>query len=341
MAQILVNLVPPNLTPLYRGSALVEPKAVDRAGVTAFADWLATWLINQVDKTGRVTYEFHPSTGEEAPTDNTVRQALATLLPGADRQPLQEARGPGSGRAQPGLLHPPSPQDRRRVRHRLGRSISLMVPTWGLDSRGRQHRPRGQGEPKLGAMAILALTPVWRPKVKFFEKPAGGAGRDHQAPAAEGRLLPHPLRRDGPGRQPEFLSRGETLLFWATALRMKSPLIDAETHLKSARYYRSFFKKKPSRPSSPGHTQAHVVALESIEAPDLVKFVFEMNDWLVDLQQWQAPLPRHRRQILRSEAQDSWQRPCVGHRRLSGRADRRLWAGAAQRQVALGRIVTG
>jgi hypothetical protein len=36
----------------------------------------------------------------------------------------------------------------------------------------------------------------------------------------------------------------------------------------------------------PWHTQAHVLALESIDAPELAKFVFEMNDWLVDLQQW-------------------------------------------------------
>lgn len=289
-AQILVNLVPPNLTPLYRGSALVEPKAVDRAGVTAFADRLATWLINQVDKTGRVTYEFHPSTGEEAPTDNTVRQALATLCLAriANRSKKPEDREVAERNLGYFIRH------HYRTEGEFG-IVSEVDLIDGADLGAGQPgaatpTPEGK-EPKLGAMAILALTLLERPKVKPFEKPlAALVATTKHLQQKDGSFRTHFGVTDRDDNQNFY--PGETLLLWATALRMKSPLIDAETYLKSARYYRSFFKKKPSPAFIPWHTQAHVVALESIEAPDLVKFVFEMNDWLVDLQQWQgAPYP--------------------------------------------------
>ena len=66
--------------------------------------------------------------------------------------------------------------------------------------------------------------------------------------------------------------------------------MDIETYMRSAKHYRKFYKATPSPAFIPWHTQAHVLALETIKEPkdakELTKFVFEMNDWLVDLQQW-------------------------------------------------------
>ncbi len=289
VVQVLVNLSPPDLTPLYRGAPLVEPAAVSRAGVTAFADRMAEWMMRQVDEPGRMVYEYLPSTGEESPTDNTVRQALATLCLGriANRSKKPEHREIADNNLGYFMRH------RYRLEGEFG-VVSEIDQVSGIPAKPAAATadplPEGK-EPKLGAIAILALALLERPAIKPFEKPLAalfattrhlqqkdGAFRTHFGPAD---------RDDNQNFYP-----GETLLLWATALRRKPALIDAETYLRSARYYRKFFKAAPSPAFVPWHTQAHVLALESIQAPDLAKFVFEMNDWLLDLQQWEsAPYP--------------------------------------------------
>ncbi len=290
VAQILVNLSPPGLTPLYRGAPLVEPAAVSRAGVTAFADRMAAWMLRQVDATGRMVYEYQPSTGEESPTDNTVRQALATLCLGriANRSKKPEDREIADNNLGYFMRH----------HYRLEGEFGLVaeidqvsgIPAKPAAEAAADPLPEGK-EPKLGAIAVIALALLERPAIKLFEKPLAALfATTRHLQQKDGSFRTHFGATDRDDNQNFY--PGETLLLWATALRRKPALIDAETYLKSARYYRKFFKAAPSPAFVPWHTQAHVLALESIDAPELAKFVFEMNDWLLDLQQWEgAPYP--------------------------------------------------
>jgi hypothetical protein len=287
VAQVLVTFSdPPKLTPLYRGQPLVQPAEVNRQGVTAFADRLSTWMVNQVDGAGKLTYEFAPATGETSENDNTVRQALATLCLGriANRSKKQADRDVADRNLGHFMRH------HYRLEGELGVISEIDQAKLPLAKPGDPVPPVPDGqEPKLGSIALIALALIERPTHTPFEKPLAAliaTTRHLQKKNGAFRTRFGDTKRD----DNQNFYPGETLLLWASLLQRKSKLMDVATYMKSAKYYRKFYKATPSPAFIPWHTQAHVLALETIKEPkdakDLTKFVFEMNDWLVDLQQW-------------------------------------------------------
>ncbi len=62
--------------------------------------------------------------------------------------------------------------------------------------------------------------------------------------------------------------------------------------MTSFRYYRAWHREQPNPAFVPWHTMAYEKVWELTEDPELRDFVFEMNDWLLDTQQWdEAPAP--------------------------------------------------
>ena len=86
---------------------------------------------------------------------------------------------------------------------------------------------------------------------------------------------------------------GEALLFWATRLAREQGG-DPARFLRSFAFYRRWHRIHRNPAFVPWHTQAYYTALPVAgeDAGELRDFIFEMNDWLLGMQQWEtAPDP--------------------------------------------------
>ena len=81
---------------------------------------------------------------------------------------------------------------------------------------------------------------------------------------------------------------GETLLLWAKLYEEshESELLDR--FIKSFEYYKAWHLDKSNRNPAfiPWHTQAYYIIWQITQNEQLKQFIFEMNDWLLDMQQW-------------------------------------------------------
>lgn len=258
----------PRYVPLWRGSQIVEPAAVDAARVEKFRDGMATWMRRQVDTTGRIVYKYWPSKGQESSQNNSIRQAMATLCLGR----VARCTGLQSDRdiADRNLAH-------------LLRSRYLEDGGLGLITE--------DSKVKLGAVSLTALALLEHPDRTRYAHPIAALCKTIDALAgADGsfRTFFRPAERN----DNQNFYPGETLLFWSQLLGLPDSPVTPERYLRSFRHYRAHFRAAPNPAFVPWHTQAHCAALSRLDEPELADFVFEMNDWLLAMQQWRsAPYP--------------------------------------------------
>jgi hypothetical protein len=248
--------------PLFRGAKPLELAPISKQGMDGLAEGMTRWMLNQVQPDGSTTYKYWPSRARLSSADNTIRQAMATICLGriAERS------------ADP------------RARNLADRNLDHLVATYYRDN--APHAVVIEGDKvKLGAIALTALAILESPRRSEYEtvlarlvetidflQDADGGFRTFYAPVD---------RNDCQNFYP-----GETLLFWAHALKAGLPGVTAESYMRAFRYYRAFFRAEPNPAFVPWHTQAHVVVRDVIQDPELDAFVFEMNDWLLSMQQW-------------------------------------------------------
>ena len=104
--------------------------------------------------------------------------------------------------------------------------------------------------------------------------------------------------------------------------------------MQSFRYYSQWHRENRNPAFVPWHTQAYYLMWRKTQDPDLSGFIFEMNDWLLGLQQWgQRYLRRRAGPVLRPGSTPSRLAARLLDRRVSGRSDRRFPAGAATRRT--------
>lgn len=85
---------------------------------------------------------------------------------------------------------------------------------------------------------------------------------------------------------------GEALLLWAHLLCSKLDTQLLERFSRSFHFYGDWHRQARNPAFVPWHTLAYVKLWTSVQDPQLVEAVFEMNDWLLTLQQWDdAPSP--------------------------------------------------
>jgi hypothetical protein len=264
--QYLCHLSPTgaDVRPLFRGARPIELLPMDRRAVEALADGMTRWMLNQVQPDGRTVYKYWPSRGTESDGDNTIRQAMATICLGriADRTANPDARD------------------------RADRNLNHLLATYYRED--GSHGLAIEGEKvKLGGIALMALAILESPHrarhadalaklvttINHLHHP-DGSFRTFYAPAD---------RNDCQNFYP-----GETLLFWALALKAGIPGVTVEAYMRAFRYYRNWFRTDPNPAFIPWHTQAHFVMRDLVDEPELDGFIFEMNDWLLSMQQWDS-----------------------------------------------------
>jgi hypothetical protein len=81
---------------------------------------------------------------------------------------------------------------------------------------------------------------------------------------------------------------GEALLFWATRFAaMRDQSLLGRFH-RSVTYYRSWHQANRNPAFIPWHTQAYRIVWEITRESSLTDAIFMMNDWLLDVQQWES-----------------------------------------------------
>jgi len=267
--QLLLQLdAAPRLHRRWRGNRVIEPAEVDADAARGLAEKMIVWMHNQVDGDGRIVYKYNPSSGGEAAGNNSIRQAMATVC-------LNRI-----------ALHSGRPADRALAT----RNLDYLLRRYCRSDGALGYIAEGE-KAKLGAAALAALAIIETPEGVRYREPLDALSNTVDflwRDTGEFRTF---LKPDGRNDNQNFYP-GEALLFWATRLAQGSS--DPARFLQSFAFYREWHHANRNPAFVPWHTQAYYTALTLVgaAAAALEDFIFEMNDWLLEMQQWDtAPHP--------------------------------------------------
>lgn len=251
---------------LYRASPVVDIAEVTRERTEQLGHCMGNYLIEHVGQSGALTYLLDPAKGEDVDnTNNMIRQWMATI---AMSRVARFRRDTSIDRVV-----------ERNIRYNL---------THFYRERGNRALIEWRGMVKLGAISLAALALVEAKTRYKFEKQLARLCTTVDALWDSGGkngaftcmvLPPHDTR--GSNFYP-----GETLLMWAFLLRERPD--DAERlrrFMLSYRYYRTWHLENRNPAFIPWHTQAYFMRWEDTGDEELRDWIFEMNDWLLSMQQ--------------------------------------------------------
>ena len=267
--QLLVDVDNSTVTPFVRGNQVVAASGVTAQGTEDLAAGMATWLTTQLQDDGRMVYEYFPSRGEESRSNNMIRQWMATIA-------LQRI----AAQRRDAALD-------RRIEENIAYNLGLSYRV--EDRLGLIADP--DGDVKLGAVALAALA--------ISQSPARESFAAHEA--ALRRMVDHLWQPDGSfetfyvpagRRDNQNFYPGEALLLWASTLEDDPDPVLLDRFMRSFEYYRTWHREQRNPAFVPWHTMAYEKVWAITGDRALADFVFEMNDWLLEMQQWaDAPAP--------------------------------------------------
>jgi hypothetical protein len=264
--QYLCRLTPggASIGSLFRAARPVELVPMDESAVRNLAGGMSRWMLNQVQPDGRTVYKYWPSRGTEADGDNTIRQAMATICLGRV----------GARTADPD------------ARDRADRNLDHLIATYYREE-GEYGLAIEEEKIKLGGVALMALAILESPNrnrhARALTRLTATINHLHNADGSF-RTFYAPLDRN----DCQNFYPGEALLFWAHAIKVGLPGVTVEAYMRAFRYYRTWFRADSNPAFVPWHSQAHFVMRDLVDEPELDGFVFEMNDWLLSMQQWDS-----------------------------------------------------
>ena len=256
---------------LARGSEPVEcTPSLSGKRAAILATRIGDWMLANLSSHGELPYKYWPSRGMLSPADNAIRRLLAALALAR----LGRLRGDARIRE----------ASARNLRHTLKRYLRNIG-----EGRGAIVEDRGA---KLGAAALAALAILESPSRSEFlpEYAMLAAGVASMVDRERGfRTFFFPVERDG--QNWNFYS-GEALLFWAEARRQGAPGAPSLAQCMEAfDSCRKRHRQARNPAFVPWHTQACASLFAQTQHQDLAEFVFEMNDWLLPMQQWDDVAP--------------------------------------------------
>jgi hypothetical protein len=215
---------------------------------------------------GRMVYLYWPSRGEESTGNNEIRQWMATVALIREAQSRQDTN----------LLA----RVEQNIRFNLARSFRE-------DANGHGQIVEGQGVVKLGAVALACLALVEHPNRVRFAKEEAALRKTVDAlwsPSGEFRTFWSPTNRtDNVNFYP-----GEALLLWATLFEQTRDADLQQRIVTSLRFYRTWHRANRNPAFIPWHTQAYFKLWSVTRSEEVRDWIFEMNDWLLGVQQWEA-----------------------------------------------------
>jgi hypothetical protein len=272
--QLLVILRPePHTVKMLRGNTQVHMSDVSAQRIEETVALQAGWLQRTQQSSGRMTYIYLPSeerrnTGK----DNMIRRWMASAAL------VRWAKYTGEESDWESAT--------RSINHNLDTHYT---------QEGELGIVRYQGKSKLGALGIAAYTlRIHREGSQWAEQERSLSAAIDTLVDEDGSMqswLSHP--NGHVGDQNNFYP-GEALFYWAQVLSEQDDPELLERYMRSFRYYREWHLKKANRNPAfvPWHTQAHFQVWQKTQDPELAAFILEMNDWLLDVQQFDdAPFP--------------------------------------------------
>lgn len=266
--QMLTKLGAATSTELMeRGNRFIPLQEVTRAAVANFLELQSQWMWNNLHANGQMTYLFWPSQNREAKSrDNLIRQFMATIALGRIARSKSD--------------------DAMWAKSAGNIDFNLEKYYHAEDALGVVEL---RGKVKLGAVALAALA-IMEHK-----------DRDRWAQQEQSlrRTVDHLWQEDGSFRtfykptdrnDNHNFYPGEALLMWATLYQeSKDPKL-LQRFMKSVEYYKAYHLAPENRNPAfiPWHTQAYYMVWLETKSPLLRDFIFEMNDWLLDVQQWEG-----------------------------------------------------
>ena len=260
--QYLVFLRPePSAVALHRGNQVVRREEVTQSAITGLARRMSSWLARQVKPDGRMTYKYWPSNGRESQSNNMIRQWMATLALVRMGKHYRDAD----------------------VLALAARNIRYNLASFYREAEGLgaiEYREKA----KLGAIAIAALALAEHPdRSDFMDVEAALRRSVYQLWASDGSFRTF-LKPEGRNDNQNFYP-GEALLYLATLYRESGGPALLARLMKSVEHYRSWHLAARDPAFVPWHTMAYAEIWRLTRDPGLRDWIFEMNDWLLDIQQ--------------------------------------------------------
>ena len=270
--QALVRLGdPPTGHRMERGNTYVPIEAVTREAVETLVAGMSGWLQRAVHDDGRMTYKYWPSRGVESSANNMIRQWMATTA----------------------LGRVAALNDSDELWSLSRRNVAYNLEQFYEERDGLGLIIEDGFKVKLGAVALAG-----RALVEHRDRPDYA-----EVEAALARMVDHLWREDGSFKTwylptdragQENFYPGEALYFWSAVYAESHDPELLERFMQSFRYYRDWHLEPANRNPAfvPWHTQAYYEVWRQTRDPELAAFVLFMNDWLLDVQQWDDALYR-------------------------------------------------
>ncbi len=253
----------PPTVPLFRGVPLVSESLVTKPYIEDLLESLSGYLLRSVQPNGRMIYVYYPSRGEEDTSrNNSVRQWMATraLIHIARRNPtLQRTQA-------------------------IEQNIQYNLAT--------TYREQGEfgwieesGKIKLGSIALAAMTlRDYAGVIDYSEtrRMLCRTVRSMWQDSGRFRTFLAPADRD----DCHNFYPGEALLLWADMLHESMDKSLLECFSRSYYFYGDWHRKNRNPAFIPWHTMAYGKLWDRLPDQKLVDAIFEMNDWLLGVQQW-------------------------------------------------------
>jgi len=253
---------------LERGNRLVPPQDVTRENVERLTDLAGTWLQNALHEDGRMTYLMRPGKlAEETKLNNAIRQWMATVA----------------------LVRLAAAREDDALMTRARQNIDYNLRTLYREE-GDYGLIENRGKVKLGAVALAALAIVEHPERARWKNQEQALRRTVDALHNDDGSFKTFFKPAGRNDNQNFYP-GEALLLWGTLYEQEKDPDLLARFMASFEYYRRFHLVESERRPAfiPWHTQADYKIWQQTKDAKLAKFIFEINDWLVELQQWDGP----------------------------------------------------
>jgi hypothetical protein len=266
--EILVELGPdPRARLLVRGNEVVDVRGVTRSSLENFASLAAGYLTEHVHEDGRLTYRYRPSTLDESDPDvnNMIRQWMATVA----------------------LIRYAEYHADERIRRLAERNIDYNLAHF-YHNEGALGVIEWDQKVKLGAVALAAIALIEHPNRAKWAEEELSLRHTIDSLWHEDGFFSTFLKPSGRNDNQNFYP-GEALLLWALLYEREQDSELLERFMTSFRYYRAWHLNPRNRNPAfiPWHTQAYFIVWQLTGDEALRDFVFEMNDWLLDMQQWE------------------------------------------------------
>lgn len=261
--QVLVSLEPSiAVVTMHRGNQIVPLEEITSQTISDMTGSMGQWLLRTCAEDGRLTYKYWPSQGKESNDNNMTRQFMATLCL------IRYAQFTG----QPDHLAIAE----RNLNYNLAQFYRIESGVGMLEY---------QGKANLGAAAIAALAILENPHSdrysEIFQMLCQGIEALWQPDGSFRTFHKPPERNDR-----QDLDPGQALLFWASLYKANQDKQLLERCRQSLFYYQEWHRANRNPAFIPWYSQVYALLFDETGDPIFRDFIFEMNDWLLPMQQW-------------------------------------------------------